>query len=340
MAVYEFAPKKKVDNHIWICPGDTFVNEHGDWVRIECDDDCDSPRCDYNLGTFYTWLNSYASPDEAPEEVEDLFGEFGLEDEWEHACCEVDRRNEPIIAEYQKKLKAYKDECANVRHRIETDKIVNAVRRKYADETGTEYHYKSSFDWFDGDPYAFPVEPKRPVLKGYPNPLMWFVCRLNELGHVALPVSAYIHSGVVYKVGTPSQFPDSQWDAGYAGLIYVTREKVLKEYMVDELTDDLRKRINRYLADEVEYFSEWAEGHTYGYVMTDHETLEEDSCWGFIGDDAATNGMTDYTGDLQDTSLDYDEWLEKAEQRCEEMKEESDFENMHGQTAAYENYAA
>ena len=260
MAVYEFAPKTKNEKQVWICDGDTFLNDRGDWVEIKHDWDCDSPREYDNLGTFYTWLRSYSSPDDAPDYVEDLFGEFDLEEEWEEADCA--------------------------------------------------------------------------------NPLMWLIEKLNELGHYALPVAAYIHSGIVYRVGSPSQFPDSQWDAGYAGLIFVTKEKVSEWLMVNDLDKDVRKRVNRCLADEVEYYSEWAEGCTYGYVMTDHETLEEDSCWGFIGSDAVASGITDYTGDLHDTNLDYDEWYEQCEERIQEEQEVEDFENMVGTTAASDSYAA
>ena len=340
MAVYEFAPKFKADKHVWICDGDTFLNDRGDWVEIKHDWDCDSPREFDNLGTFYTWLNSYDSPDDAPDDVEDLFADFDLEDEWEQAIYEVEKHNEPLINEYRRKFEAYKSECDDVRHRIQVNKTLNDAHRMEAKQNGEEWINQNFFDWFDGDPFAFPVEPKRPRVKGYPNPLMWFVCRLNEMGHVALPVSAYIHSGIAYRVGTPSQFPDSQWDAGYAGLIFATKEKVLENYMVDDLTQEIRARANRCLADEVEYYSEWAEGCTYGYELTDHETLEVDSCWGFIGSDAVTSGITYYTGDLHDTNLDYDEWYEQAEERYEAIKEENDFENMVGTTATNDCYAA
>jgi len=336
MAVYEFAPKAKNSNHIWICDGDTFLNDRGDWVEIKHDWDCESPREYDNLGTFYTWLRSYGSPDDAPYEVEDLFAQFNLEDEWEQANAAVARDNEPLIAEYNRKRVEYKNACDEVRHRIEVNKSLNTVHRMM-DKNWVDQNF---FDWMDCDPFAFPVEPKRPTMKRYPNPLSWFIAKLNELGHYALPVSAYIHSGIVYRVGSPSQFPDSQFDAGYAGLIFVTKDKVKKWFMTDDLDNDVRKRVNRCLADEVEYYSEWAEGCTYGYVMTDHETLEEDSCWGFIGSDAIASGLVDYTGELHDTNLGYDEWYEQVEEMQLEEQESEDFENMVGTTATSDSYAA
>lgn len=259
--IYEFAPKAKTEKHTWICDGDTFTTDDGNYVEIRWDRDCDSPREDDNLGTFYTWLNSYESPDEAPD-LEDLFDEYDLWDEWE--------------------------------------KVEGA------------------------------------------NPINWFAAKLNELGHVALPVAAYIHSGVAYKVGTPSQFPDSQWDAGYAGVIFVEADKVCGDDWcsnIHEINRETRKLINRYLADEVEYYNEWAQGHCYGYVMYDREGTEIDSCWGFIGDDAETSGITDYMGGLTETSLTLDDWVELNADELDEWVE-LDADELDGTAASNDDYAA
>ena len=255
--VYEFAPKQKNPNPIWICAGDNFISDDGCFVEIKPDYDCDNPR-ECELGTFYTWLNDYSSPDEAPT-LEELFDEFNLWDEW--------------------------------------DKV----------ERG--------------------------------NPVAWFAAKLNELWYVSLPVAAYIHSGIVYRVGTLSQFPDSQWDAGYAGVIFVSEEKIRKELMVPEVTAEVRARVNRYLADEVEYFSAWAEGQTYGFVKYDRYGDEVDSCWGFIGYDAVQNGMVDYAGMLEETSMSLDDWVELMELEDDEEDEIID-EVLGGLTAEYESYAA
>lgn len=255
--IYEFAPKTKNDNPTWICDGDTFTTDDGNYVEIKWDCDCESPREYDNLGTFYTWLNSYGSPDKAPS-LEDLFDEYDLWDEWE--------------------------------------KVERA------------------------------------------NPVAWFAAKLNELGHVAVPVSAYIHSGITYSVGTPSQFYDAQWDAGYAGVIFVEAEKVCgSDWCADitEITPETRKVINRYLADEVDYYDEWARGHCYGYVMYDKSGDEIDSCWGFIGDDASTSGIEDYTGKLAETSLSLDDWIE-VNAVVNEVAEDI----LAGMTAAYDKYAA
>lgn len=257
MAVFELAPKQKVSEHIWLSDEDHFINADGNYVITKYYWDCESPRSDENLGTFYTWLNSYNSPDDAPD-LEDLFTEYGLWDEWEKAEAR--------------------------------------------------------------------------------NPIPWFAAKLNELGHVALPVAAYIHGGVAYSVGSPSQFPDSMWDAGYAGVIFVEAEKVCgNEWCsnIHEITPETRKLINRYLADEVDYYNEWAQGHTYYYREFDRNGDEIDSCGGFIGDDAMTNGIVDCTGMLIETSLDLDEWVEVVT-AIDEVVEDV----LEGMAAANENWAA
>lgn len=253
------------EKHLYISDGDTFTNDEGNLVTIRLDYDCDSPREWDPESKFYTWLRSYGSPDEAPNDVEDLFSEYDLDEEWEE------------------------------------------------------------LSWHSNA-----------------NPLVWFINKFNLLGlGVALPVSAYIHSGIVYRVGTPDQFCDGGWDSGYAGLIFMESDEIKKNYMVDEVTFEIRERTVALLTGQVEVYSTWAEGSCYGYEITGKDGSDLDSCWGFIGDDAYENGIVDYAGDLHDTEfaskdefVDYYESLELEEER---LKLEDE---LYGMTAAYDGFAA
>ena len=49
---------------------------------------------------------------------------------------------------------------------------------------------------------------------------------LNAHGYIALPVSKYEHSGVVYRAGSTDQFYD-RWDSCYCGIIFVSRRDVM-----------------------------------------------------------------------------------------------------------------
>ena len=146
-----------------------------------------------------------------------------------------------------------------------------------------------------------------------------------------LPVSVYDHSGVIYSVGDPTQFVDWQWDAGYMGVIYMTKDEIENNW--GSFTDETRKRAIECLTSEVETYNAWANGNVYGFVITDKEGNEVDSCWGFYGDDADENGLADECGGLHDTTMNLDEWLELAE----EVRNES---RLCGLTAEFENYAA
>ena len=139
---------------------------------------------------------------------------------------------------------------------------------------------------------------------------------LNEHGHVALPVSMVDHSGIAYRAGHPSQFVGAYpWDAGYVGLIYATEDAIKKNYMVDKVNDELRKQVIKALEEEVAYYSAWVEGYCYGFRIYGINGDEIDSCWGFIGDDAETNGIEDYTGKLHDCSFtSVDEYVDSCEE--------------------------
>lgn len=134
------------------------------------------------------------------------------------------------------------------------------------------------------------------------NPIPYLANELERLGHFALPVSAYIHSGITYSIGSPSQFPDSRWDAGYAGLIFCSRPDLV-ERMGGLTEDELRATAHEAFEDEVSLYDAYAQGEVYGFVVRDDETGEEiDSCWGFYGDDPEQNGMSHH---LEEYGIDF-----------------------------------
>jgi hypothetical protein len=111
---------------------------------------------------------------------------------------------------------------------------------------------------------------------------------------VWLPVYAYIHSGIALNT-TGFSCP---WDSGQCGIIYVTVDKLIKEYGAD--TPENRVLAEKVLRAEVETFGEFVGGECYGYVVEDPDGEEVDACWGFIGFDsvkqaareAAAQGVT------------------------------------------------
>lgn len=108
----------------------------------------------------------------------------------------------------------------------------------------------------------------------------------NGTGGVCLPLYLYDHSGLTISTG---QF-SCPWDSGQVGWIYATREMIQKEHGWKRLTQARRSIIVRCLQCEVETYDQYLTGQVYGYVVREPDTddqpgQEEDSCWGFFGEE-------------------------------------------------------
>ena len=109
----------------------------------------------------------------------------------------------------------------------------------------------------------------------------------NENTCVILPLYLYDHSGI-----TISTSPFScRWDSGQIGWIFVSKEKVRKEYGVKRITKEVIEKVTKVLEGEVETYDQYLRGDIYGYEIVEvtkcelgheHETFK-DSCWGFYG---------------------------------------------------------
>lgn len=97
---------------------------------------------------------------------------------------------------------------------------------------------------------------------------------------VILPLYLYDHSGITMNT-TGFSCP---WDSGQVGFIFVSKEKIRKEFGVKYVTKKVMEKIEKQLVGEVETYDQYLTGDVYGYRITDTEKDEElDSCWGFYG---------------------------------------------------------
>ena len=115
----------------------------------------------------------------------------------------------------------------------------------------------------------------------------------TEVSHrdnIVLPVYAFIHSGVALNT-TGFSCP---WDSGQCGYIYEDKKAIREEFGVKRISPKLRKTIEDRMRAEVEEFSKYLNGEVYGFVIENEEGEEEDSCWGFFGDNWEQNGLKDY----------------------------------------------
>lgn len=79
------------------------------------------------------------------------------------------------------------------------------------------------------------------------------------------------HSGLSMST-SPYQ---SSWDSGKVGFIYTTKERILKRYQADEITDELLEKARRVLKAEVEEYNQYLRGDVYGFeIIDEHECSE------------------------------------------------------------------
>lgn len=104
-----------------------------------------------------------------------------------------------------------------------------------------------------------------------------------------LPVYVYDHSGVVMNT-TGFRCP---WDSGQIGYIVAFREDVRNiQPSWKRITKKRREIIREWLRGEVETYSAYMSGETYGFQVVELADPEDpesgeiaDSCWGYYGDD-------------------------------------------------------
>jgi hypothetical protein len=112
----------------------------------------------------------------------------------------------------------------------------------------------------------------------------------NENAGVILPLYLYDHSGITISTTGFS----CDWDSGQIGFIFISKEKMLKEYGGKIVTKKLKERVEKYLVGQVETYDQYLTGDVYGYRIYEvctcdhgHEHREEiDSCWGYYGEDS------------------------------------------------------
>lgn len=97
---------------------------------------------------------------------------------------------------------------------------------------------------------------------------------------IVLPLYLYDHSGLTMNT-TGFHCP---WDSGQAGFIYVPRSRAVKEWGNKVCNKRVIDAATRCLKAEVETYDQYLRGEVYGYVVRHEASGEEDSCWGFFGE--------------------------------------------------------
>lgn len=112
----------------------------------------------------------------------------------------------------------------------------------------------------------------------------------NENVAVILPLYLYDHGGITISTSSFS----CRWDSAQIGFIFVSKEKLRKEYNTKRITKGIIVKATNVLEGEVETYDQYLTGEVYGYRVSKisvcnegHEHSEEvDSCWGYYGEDS------------------------------------------------------
>ena len=112
----------------------------------------------------------------------------------------------------------------------------------------------------------------------------------NTEDDIIVNLYMYDHSGI--SIATHPFM--CRWDSGQVGIAVVTKQKIISEYGDDSPTS--RAKALKCLEAEVETYDQYVKGEIYGYSLKDSEGEELDSCYGFYGDDFASNGLYDQAG--------------------------------------------
>lgn len=126
---------------------------------------------------------------------------------------------------------------------------------------------------------------------------------LKENPAIVLPVYGYDHGGLTISTTVERGWHHYSWDGGQLGYIYVTLEKVRKEYNKKHVSKQLRERIMGYLEQEVVTYNDYLTGNIYGYKIINPDGEELDSLWGFYGYNHKESGLLEQAQSYIDNDI-------------------------------------
>ncbi len=115
-----------------------------------------------------------------------------------------------------------------------------------------------------------------------------------ESKYIALSISVYEYSGITINKRNFDMYQNNR------GIIFVSKDKVRKEYSVKRISKELEQKVLKILESEIKTYDQYLLGDVWGFrkyqlVKCDKcgSCVEEDldSCWGFYGDDHKASGL-------------------------------------------------
>lgn len=112
----------------------------------------------------------------------------------------------------------------------------------------------------------------------------------TKTDNIILPLYLYDHSGITIAT-TPFH---CNWDSGQVGYIYISKEKIRREYGVKRISKKLKERVIKCLINEVQEYDCYLTGECFDFILEDKDGEEVGRCCGFYGSDFMNNGILDY----------------------------------------------
>lgn len=110
----------------------------------------------------------------------------------------------------------------------------------------------------------------------------------NDEVAVILPLGLYDHSGItMYIIGDKKNTQYMDWDSGQVGFIYVTKDKLRKEYSVKNVTKATLEKAEKILRDEVKIYDNYLTGEVYVY------SAAGEVVGGYYGDEGIKQAIED-----------------------------------------------
>jgi len=127
--------------------------------------------------------------------------------------------------------------------------------------------------------YSLPQEVKGFRFEDFDSIEEAIDCLKEDHGAIHIyPVWMYEHSMVAYSMGERKWPFDCPWDSSMCGVVFTTEKQM--DYL--GVTDRSEDRIKKWLASEIEEYSDWASGDVYYYTVGCPDG-ESDSLSGLIG---------------------------------------------------------
>ena len=113
----------------------------------------------------------------------------------------------------------------------------------------------------------------------------------DKKGYFAIPVYAYIHSGISLSLGS---FSDP-WDSGTFGVITIPKATIYKEYNCKRISKSLKETLTGYIKAEIKEYEDYCNSNCFRFEIAEGD--DEDCMGGFYGDDFENNGLMEYAKD-------------------------------------------